>query len=289
MTTRGLADALEQLRGQLALLYMQNCCKSSLSVLYELRDVATYVLASQPILGAPNAYYTRFIEWAGQTERLDGLEAAQAICAHEDPEQFGLLAAFSMAKLDSFLNSLEHVLHLCSDQFEHLSIDQQTALLAMLQETRIDYTAGGLTDSYVCVQGFCRALNEHAEASTELQAAQQQLEESFCQFRVLRVQSPLSLSLAALSGLSVYCPCAAGWIGRIHYSAALDYNESVFDLLFHAVPSLRAVYERMVPMLEVATHQLRDSLPVCVNVPEESRGCAPEASAVKYIPPHLRK
>jgi Clostripain family len=73
------------------LLFLQNCTKSTLEVIYETRNCARYTLASQFILGAPNYYYSGFLQHlkdSGQGEK----EAAIAIMNSEQPNMYGTLS-----------------------------------------------------------------------------------------------------------------------------------------------------------------------------------------------------
>ena len=68
--------------GAVRLLYLQNCCKSTALSLHATKRCAQFILASQPILGAPNEYYTFVLRWliacGGQRAEGPGAAAGRA-------------------------------------------------------------------------------------------------------------------------------------------------------------------------------------------------------------------
>ena len=72
------------------LLFLQNCNKATLEVVYEVRNCAKYTLASQRDLGAPNYYYKGFLEGLNKPE-TGGKEAAIAIMDSEEADMYHTL------------------------------------------------------------------------------------------------------------------------------------------------------------------------------------------------------
>ncbi|MEM8638905.1 MAG: clostripain-related cysteine peptidase [Cyanobacteria bacterium P01_G01_bin.54] len=72
------------------LLFLQNCNKATLEVIYEARNCARYTLASQLRLGAPNYYYGGFLNRLNDPS-VAGQEAAIAIMESEHPSMFHAL------------------------------------------------------------------------------------------------------------------------------------------------------------------------------------------------------
>ncbi|MEO1354092.1 MAG: clostripain-related cysteine peptidase, partial [Cyanobacteria bacterium J06635_15] len=69
------------------LLFLQNCNKATLEVVYEMRNCARYTLASQFTLGAPNYYYVGFLESLNNSLN-NGYEAATAIIDSEHTDMY---------------------------------------------------------------------------------------------------------------------------------------------------------------------------------------------------------
>jgi hypothetical protein len=117
MPMAGLSSALaghHALTGRrVRLVYFQNCAKAVLSTLHASKDCAEHVLASQSILGAPNDYYSRLVEWLvdGLGSSDDGSElgelVARKIVDFEDPCQFGALACFRTSAVPTYLHALD--------------------------------------------------------------------------------------------------------------------------------------------------------------------------------------
>ncbi len=91
------------------LLFLQNCTKSTLEVVYETRNCARYILASQYILGAPNYYYNGFLQHLQDSE-LGGKEAAIAIIDSEQPDMYGTLTLIDSRAVELIPDRLSKLL-----------------------------------------------------------------------------------------------------------------------------------------------------------------------------------
>lgn len=93
----------------LELLFLQNCNRSTLEILTSLCPYARWILASQKLLGEPNAYYDRFCDWLAQHPAATGQEAARAIARYESPamyRSYSIVDCQAFRELPSVLNPL---------------------------------------------------------------------------------------------------------------------------------------------------------------------------------------
>ena len=71
-------------------LFLQNCHKATLEVIYQVRNCAKYTLASQFLLGVPNYYYKGFFDALKQPS-INGREVAIAIMDSEQSDMYHTL------------------------------------------------------------------------------------------------------------------------------------------------------------------------------------------------------
>lgn len=86
----------------LDLLFLQVCTKGTIETFYEFRETAHYTLASQTLLGAPNAYYIPLFKALSQNPNLNGLDVAQLIRQHEAPNMFDSYTCIDNAQFSNF-------------------------------------------------------------------------------------------------------------------------------------------------------------------------------------------
>jgi hypothetical protein len=97
----------QEIGDRLELFFCQNCNKSTLEVLYTLRQTAKYSLASQLTLGAPNDYYEATLDFLGHHPEINGGELAKKIIEFEASNMY-----FSYTVIDnSAMRNLSHYLH----------------------------------------------------------------------------------------------------------------------------------------------------------------------------------
>ena len=84
------------------LFFFQVCTKGVIEALYELKDVADYTLASQTVLGAPNAYYKDAIQMLGKQPDISGSQLARLIATHEAENMYNSYTCIDNSKLESF-------------------------------------------------------------------------------------------------------------------------------------------------------------------------------------------
>lgn len=77
------------------LVYLQVCAKASIEPLYEFHDIASYTLASQKLLGAPNNYYEGLLENIDQLQDGDGATLAKNIVDSEDYAMYNTLTCIN--------------------------------------------------------------------------------------------------------------------------------------------------------------------------------------------------
>jgi len=69
----------EELKGRLALVFLQQCGRGTLESLYNFRDSGELIMASQFSVGAPNTYYTETLKWLGRTPTAGASQLAAKI------------------------------------------------------------------------------------------------------------------------------------------------------------------------------------------------------------------
>lgn len=88
LSARAVADALREFRkaldGVLELLFLQQCGRGSIENLYNFRDTARVVLASQENVGAPNTYYEPTLKWLAAHPASEPAALARQIMASDE-------------------------------------------------------------------------------------------------------------------------------------------------------------------------------------------------------------
>lgn len=69
----------KELKGRIALVFLQQCGRGTLESLYNFRDSGELIMASQFNVGAPNTYYTETLEWLGRTPTAGASQLAAKI------------------------------------------------------------------------------------------------------------------------------------------------------------------------------------------------------------------
>lgn len=69
----------EELKGKIALVFLQQCGRGTLESLYNFRDSGELIMASQFNVGAPNTYYTETLKWLGRTPTAGASQLAAKI------------------------------------------------------------------------------------------------------------------------------------------------------------------------------------------------------------------
>lgn len=170
MNTMEIAEALHifnmsKCDGRLRLIFLQNCCKSSLSVIQNFSMLSSvFVLASQTILSAPNHYYIPLLKSLFANPTPSGLEVAKRIVGFEPDSgysvmggmEMGYYKAFSM----SFNNFLGHVLAALSSVRFSPEFPSSEILMS-LRVWMMSYFSGGTIDRFVDLMGLASILYEH--------------------------------------------------------------------------------------------------------------------------------
>jgi hypothetical protein len=108
-----LADTVKDFNqktgGRVELLFLQNCNKATLEVVYQTRYCAKYTLASQLLLGAPNAYYSSFLDYLNAPPN-SGRDVGIAIIEAEDLEMYHTLTLIDNQALHAIPDQLSRVL-----------------------------------------------------------------------------------------------------------------------------------------------------------------------------------
>lgn len=87
MNIKKLSDIVSsfnrEVENRVELVFLQNCNKGTIEVLYTFRDTAKYTLSSQRLLGAPNYYYEQLFQFLGNHPEINGGQLAQKIMQFE--------------------------------------------------------------------------------------------------------------------------------------------------------------------------------------------------------------
>jgi hypothetical protein len=87
------------------LLFLQQCGRGSIENLYNFRDAARAILASETIVGAPNTYYSKTIRWMGGHPEGDGFALGGKIMdTDRDFRSYALVDGKEIGQLPSHLN-----------------------------------------------------------------------------------------------------------------------------------------------------------------------------------------
>jgi len=127
-----LAPVLEsfraRLRGEVELLFLQECAKASVEVAYELRGAARYLLASQALLGAPNHYYGGAVGALRAVPATDGAGLAEGIAASERPDMFVSLSLVDLGGLAGLPDLVDAAAAESSDPFPAPELERRVFL-----------------------------------------------------------------------------------------------------------------------------------------------------------------
>lgn len=189
-----LAKVLEdfnQKRGKkIDLLFMQVCTKGVLEVVYELKDIAHYSLASQTLLKAPNYYYTPLFETLSKENKDTGLEIAQLIAEYETLDMYDSYTCINHSKFDRF-----------SDLFKDFLHHYQKKTWQLTQQPITAYYAG---EEYYDVSSFLRNLTfAKKKASESKRYLQNWIKEELIGFHKINPKTNIS-NIKQYCGLSIY-------------------------------------------------------------------------------------
>jgi hypothetical protein len=116
MTARGAAEVIGRWHrnmapGGLDLLFLQQCGRASLEIMYTFRDTATFVMASQSDFDGPNTYYARTLQRASEGAFTDGEQLGRFIM-NEDRHttSLAIFRGSAIAELPARLDALAAVL-----------------------------------------------------------------------------------------------------------------------------------------------------------------------------------
>ncbi len=165
MDVGAAAAALKQFNdtvcGRIGLVFLQNCCKSTLHALWPLRHLHCCVVASPTIIAAPNTYYSALIHHLFTCPTATPASAAASICASEQPQDFAILSVFSTANLLPFALALERFAAAAAPLLRDASAAR--AANDHLRSFWIEYghtneEGVSATDHYVDIMAMCAAL-----------------------------------------------------------------------------------------------------------------------------------
>ncbi len=105
-----LAEWRGRLAGEVELVFYQQCGKGSLENYYAFRDAAKFVMGSETVVGAPNAYYAPALRAVCERPDLDGGAVAELFARHEAPRMFTDYAALDATALRAVPGRLDAVL-----------------------------------------------------------------------------------------------------------------------------------------------------------------------------------
>ncbi|MEG4487758.1 clostripain-related cysteine peptidase [Microcoleus sp. D2_18a_B4] len=78
----------QSVKGNLELLFFQNCNKGNIEVHHTFQNTAKYTLSSQLQLGAPNYYYEQSLSYLSDYPDIDGYQLAKKIMDYEPPNMY---------------------------------------------------------------------------------------------------------------------------------------------------------------------------------------------------------
>ncbi len=103
-------EAVKKDGGEVELCFLQQCGKGTLENYYGFRDSARVIMGSQTVVGAPNYYYEKAIQWACANPQGTGEELAAKIREFEPPNMYTTYSAFREAALEELPAKLAPVL-----------------------------------------------------------------------------------------------------------------------------------------------------------------------------------
>lgn len=98
------------LRGEVELLFLQQCGRGAVEDVYELRAAAPVLLVSQARMDAPNSYYSEVLAWAGRHPEADGEALAAQIAQQEGEDGFVILTSVRTDALEELPRRLDAAL-----------------------------------------------------------------------------------------------------------------------------------------------------------------------------------
>ena len=150
LTTTSIQKAMKKFNrwssSTVDLLYLQVCAKSSIEPLYEFRDVSNYTLASQQLLGAPNYYYPKTIQFLSQHPNSSGAELAKSIATNDRTDMIESLTCID------------------NNQFSLIRSNFRKLVIELEKRPQITFSAAPLhfdysTDRYWDLISFLESLN----------------------------------------------------------------------------------------------------------------------------------
>lgn len=81
----------QSVKGNLELLFFQNCNKGNIEVHHTFQKTAKYTLSSQLELGVPNYYYEQLLSYLSDYPDIDGSQLANKIMDYEQPDMYHIL------------------------------------------------------------------------------------------------------------------------------------------------------------------------------------------------------
>ena len=113
LSARQAGNVLRRIRsrmeGRFELLFLQQCARASVNNLYNMRDVAAWILGSQLRVGAPNSYYVPVIQWLDDHPESSGLELSRRVMRHDtDYRSYVCIDGDLVAELPRRLSEVAH-------------------------------------------------------------------------------------------------------------------------------------------------------------------------------------
>ncbi len=210
---------------RLELLFFQNCNKSAIEVLYTVKDVAPYTLASQMLLGAPNYYYEGALPFLAANPNIDGVELAAKIIESEARSMYHSYSAIDNRSLDEFPDKLDPLIaSILEGRLDAIDLD-----------TVVTYNYSG--DRFVDLVEFFQTLAAQTEADPRL--TRKFVE--FCQEKIVREfdtegelwTSNTRSSYQHFSGLGLFLPETPADLDR--YRSLPIYTDTALPDLFAAI------------------------------------------------------
>lgn len=100
-----LEDFTAKVKGRFRLLFLQQCGRGSVENLYNFRNTAETIMASQMNVGAPNTYYKNTIKWLSTHENTGGADLAAYIMTNDrDFGNYVSIRSSALAELPAQLN-----------------------------------------------------------------------------------------------------------------------------------------------------------------------------------------
>ena len=189
------------------LLFLQVCTKGTIEAFYEFKETAHYTLASQTVLGAPNAYYVPLFNALSQNPTLNGLEVARLIRQHEASNMFDSYTCVDNAQFAEFSLNFDTF-------FQQLKMQK---VLSLNQSPLPLHYAG---ESYWDLVDFLKNLVlENANTNTLRQKNMDFIQNKLIAFHHL---NPVK------SSMHNYAGCSIGALSTNHKNAAERYQHLQF-------------------------------------------------------------